>query len=213
MRFSKSSLILSLVLLSQSAFALERFSSKACLDGNFKTKIAHKGPLFGLLPHELVVEKKNCLIKVSYRRYLPKEWIVDVCREPVHIKVSAATGTDVAKKIEECVKPDKSRNTSDFCGQYFDLVDVIQDDGLIFAEGDRDSLSTPHGRTYCTYLLLERYLTDNVLYSRYTDVPSVFDKPGHAAVPTVTPVDAVPVQPPAPAPAAPQAAAPAPAKP
>jgi hypothetical protein len=212
MRFSKSSLVLSAVLLAQPALALERFSSKACLEGNFKTKIAHRGPLFGLLPHELVVEKKNCLVKVSYRRYLPKEWVIDVCREPVHIKVAAATGTDVAKKVEECVKPDRSRNTSDFCGQYFDLVDVIQDDGLIFAEGDRDSLSTPHGRTYCTYLLLERYLTDNVLFSRYTDVQSVFDKPSHAVAPTVTPVDAAPATQVAPTvPAASET--PAPAKP
>ncbi len=180
---SKFSLIILCAFLISPAWALERFSPKACLEGNFKTKIEHKGPLFGLLPHELILEKKNCLVKISYRRYLPKEWVVDVCREPVHIKVASATGTDVAKKVQECVKPDKSRDTSDFCGQYFDMVDVIQDDGLIFAEGDRDSLSTPHGRTYCTYLLLERYLSDNLLFSRYTDVPSIFEKPGTSAAP------------------------------
>ena len=203
MRSSKFSLLLLCGVLSTSAMALERFSPKACLEGNFKTKIAHKGPLFGLLPHELVLEKKNCLVKISYRRYLPKEWVVDVCREPVHIKVASATGTDVAKKVQECVKPDKSRDTSDFCGQYFDMVDVIQDDGLIFAEGDRDSLSTPHGRTYCIYLLLERYLSDNILFSRYTDVPSIFDKSGTAPQPaprvsTPRPEPAPPVAPAAP---------------
>jgi hypothetical protein len=200
---NKFSVFVLLLAVSLPGHALERFSAKACLEGNFKTKIAHRGPLFGLLPHELVLEKKNCLVKVSYRRYLPKEWVVDVCREPVHIKVASATGTDVAKKTEECVKPDKTRNTSDFCGQYFDMVDVIQDDGLIFAEGDRDSLSTPHGRTYCAYLLIERYLTDNVLFSRYTDVPSIFEKP-HAGHPAVTPTPAAPAVPAA----APEAAAP-----
>ncbi len=181
MRLSKFSFFFVSVLLALPAQALQRFSPKACLDANYTTKIAHRGPLFGLLPHELVIEKKNCLLKISYRRYLPKEWTVDVCREPVHIKVASATGTDVAKKVEECLKPDKSRNTSDFCGQYFDLVDKIQDDGLIFAEGDRDSLSTPHGRTYCTYLLLERYLTDNILFSRYTDTANIFEKKGVAS--------------------------------
>lgn len=200
---NKFSAVFLLLVVSLPGHALERFSAKACLEGNFKTKIAHRGPLFGLLPHELVLEKKNCLVKVSYRRYLPKEWLVDVCREPVHIKVASATGTDVAKKTEECVKPDKTRNTSDFCGQYFDMVDVIQDDGLIFAEGDRDSLSTPHGRTYCAYLLIERYLTDNVLFSRYTDVPSIFEKP----LADQRPVAPTPTAPTAPA-AAPEAAAP-----
>ena len=192
---NKFSTFVLLLAVSLPGHALERFSAKACLEGNFKTKIAHRGPLFGLLPHELVLEKKNCLVKVSYRRYLPKEWVVDVCREPVHIKVASATGTDVAKKTEDCVKPDKTRDTSDFCGQYFDMVDVIQDDGLIFAEGDRDSLSTPHGRTYCAYLLIERYLTDNVLFSRYTDVPSIFEKPHPGQHPAATPTPAAPTEP------------------
>jgi hypothetical protein len=122
------------------------------------------------------------LINIQYRRYLPKEWTIDVCREPVHIKVASATGTDVAKKTDNCVKPDKSRNTSSFCGQYFDLVDVLQDDGLIFAEGDRDSLGTPHGRIYCSYLLLERYLTDEIMFSRYTQVANIFEKGGKELV-------------------------------
>lgn len=206
---NKFSAFVLLLAVSLPGHALERFSAKACLEGNFKTKIAHRGPLFGLLPHELILEKKNCLVKVSYRRYLPKEWVVDVCREPVHIKVASATGTDVAKKTEDCVKPDKTRNTSDFCGQYFDMVDVIQDDGLIFAEGDRDSLSTPHGRTYCAYLLIERYLTDNVLFSRYTDVPNLFEKP-HAGQQDAAPATVAPAPvAPAAAPAAPAPVAPA----
>ncbi len=205
MGFSKSKFLF-LLLLSFPALAYERFSSKACLDANYTTKIEHRGPLFGLLPHELVLEKKNCLVKISYRRYLPKEWVVDVCREPVHIKVSSATGVDVAKKTSDCLKADKSRDTSNFCSQYFDMIDVIQDDGLIFAEGDRDSLSTPHGRTYCVYLLLERYLGDSVLFSRYTDVPSIFEKAkAEAVAPVVTPA---PAQTAAPVPAAPAPANP-----
>lgn len=155
---------------------MERFSSKQCLESSFKTKLAQRGPLFGLIPHELTIEKKNCIVKIKYQRYLPKEWSIDVCREPVHIKVSSLTGVDVAKKTEDCLKADNTRNTSNFCGQYFSLLDVIQDDGLIFAEGDRDSLNTPHGRIYCSYLLLDRYLGDGIVFSRYTEVPDVFKK-------------------------------------
>lgn len=133
-----------------------------------------KGPLFGLLKQEFEIDKKNCLIHVSYRKYIPIEWIIDVCREPVHIKVTSATGVDVAKKQANCINADKTRNTSDFCSQVFELMDVIQDDGLIFADGDRDDLNSDHGKTYCTYLLLKKYFNDSVIFSRYTDVPDIF---------------------------------------
>lgn len=178
MQFKKFKLTGILLSLSCAGFvsAMERFSPRECLESSFKTQLTQRGPLFGLLPHELTVEKNNCLVSVKYRRYLPREWSIDVCREPVHIKVSSATGVDVAKKVEDCIKPDKTRNNSDFCGQYFAVQDVMQDDGLIFAEGDRDSLSTPHGKIYCTYLLLDRYLGDGIVFSRYTDLPDIFKK-------------------------------------
>ncbi|MBA2405595.1 MAG: hypothetical protein H0V66_12535 [Bdellovibrionales bacterium] len=136
--------------------------------------MTQKGPLFGLLKQEFIIDKKNCIVHISHKKYLPKEWIVDVCREPVHIKVTSATGVDVAKKEAECMKKDNSRDTSDFCSQYFTMMDVIQDDGLIFAEGDRDNLNSAHGKTYCSYLLLKKYLNDSVVFSRYTDVQDIF---------------------------------------
>jgi hypothetical protein len=154
--------------------AQTRFSPKSCLDASYKMKMTQKGPLFGLLKQEFIIDKKNCIIHISHKKYLPKEWIVDVCREPVHIKVTSATGVDVAKKEAECMKKDQSRDTSDFCSQYFTMMDVIQDDGLIFAEGDRDNLTSPHGKTYCSYLLLKKYLNDSKVFSRYTDVPDIF---------------------------------------
>lgn len=184
-----------MIMLSTSATALERFSSKACLDANYKNKISHRGPLFGLLTHELVIEKNNCVIKINHKRYLPREWIIDVCREPVHIKVTSVTGVDVAKKTEDCVKADKSRGNSDFCAQYFDLMDVVQDDGLIFAEGDRDSMFTSHGKTYCSYLLMQRYLGDSIMFSRYTDVPEIFEKSRKPVEPKPEPASVVPVIP------------------
>ena len=174
------------ILLINAVSAQSRFSSKSCLDASYKMKMVQPGPLFGLLKHEFIIDKKNCIIHISYKKYLPKEWFIDVCREPVHIKVTSATGVDVAKKEAECTKKDNSRDTSDFCSQYFTMMDVIQDDGLIFAEGDRDNLSSPHGRTYCSYLLLKKYLNDSVVFSRYTDVQDIFlEKINEAPVPVV----------------------------
>ncbi len=154
-----------------------RFSPKSCLDAGYKMKMVQKGPLFGLLKHEFVINKNGCILKISHRKYFPKEWVIDVCREPVHIKVTSATGVDVAKKDTECLKNDKSRDTGDFCSQYFDIVDVIQDEGLIFATGDRDNLESDHGKTYCSYLLLKNYLVMGTVFSRYTDVPDIFVEP------------------------------------
>lgn len=162
------------LLLVSGAHAQTRFSPKSCLDASYKMKMTQKGPLFGLLKQEFIIDKKDCIIHISHKKYLPKEWIVDVCREPVHIKVTSATGVDVAKKEAECIKKDQSRDTSDFCSQYFTMMDVVQDDGLIFAEGDRDNLSSAHGKTYCSYLLLKKYLNDSMVFSRYTDVPDIF---------------------------------------
>jgi hypothetical protein len=177
-----------LILMTGLASAQTRFSSKSCLDASYKMKMTQKGPLFGLLPQEFLIDKKNCIVKVEHKKYLPKEWIIDVCREPVHIKVTSATGVDVAKKEAECIKVDKSRDTSDFCAQYFQLMDVIQDDGLIFAEGDRDNLNSAHGKTFCSYLLLKKYLNDSVVFSRYTDVPDIFlEKAKENPVPHVDP--------------------------
>ncbi len=172
MAFIKFSLLL-LVTISF-AEAQSRFSPKSCLDASYKMKMHQKGPLFGLLKQEFIIKKDSCIVHVTHKKYLPKEWFIDVCREPVHIKVTSATGVDVAKKENECINQDQTKNTSDFCSQYFSLMDVIQDDGLIFAEGDRDNLSSDHGQTYCAYLLLRKYLNDSVVFSRYTEVPDIF---------------------------------------
>lgn len=175
------------------AFAQTRFSPKSCLDSSFKMKMDRKGPLFGLFKQEFIVDKKSCIIHITHRKYLPKEWVVDVCREPVHIKVTSATGVDVAKKETDCIKKDQTRDTGDFCSQYFTMMDVIQDDGLIFAQGDRDNLYSDHGRTYCSYLLLKKYLNESVIFSRYTEVQDIFSEKAKE-LPTPAPQSAVPAQ-------------------
>ena len=146
-----------LLLLTNVTFAQTRFSPKSCLDSSYKMKMNQKGLLFGLLTRTFVINKKDCIVTVTHKKYLPKEWIIDVCREPVHIKVTSATGIDVAKKETECLKKDNSRDTGDFCSQYFDVLDVIQDEGLIFAQGDRDHLESDHGKTYCAYFAIQMF--------------------------------------------------------
>lgn len=193
MVFTKFSLIVLLTL--SSAYAQTRFSSKSCLDATYKMKMVQKGPLFGLLKQEFVIDKKGCIVHISHKKYLPKEWFVDVCREPVHIKVTSATGVDVAKKEAECINFDKSKDTSDFCAQYFDMMDVIQDDGLIFAEGDRDNLSSAHGKTYCSYLLMKKYLNESVVFSRYTEIQDIFlEKAKDVQAPVLVPKPEVDVK-------------------
>jgi hypothetical protein len=188
MAYIKFSFVLFLILAMGKANSQVRFSPKSCLDSNYKMTMVQKGPLFGLLKHEFMINKTGCIIKISQRKYIPKEWVIDVCREPVHIKVSSATGIDVAKKTGECIQKDNTRDTSDFCSQYYDLMDVIQDDGLIFAEGDRDNLASDHGKTFCSYLLVKRYLNDSIVFSRYTDVPDIFiEKPS-----SVNPIQSTP---------------------
>lgn len=175
MVYIRFNFIIAFLLLSLSALAQERFSPKSCLDTNFEMNMSHRGILFGLLKQELNIDKKDCIIKVTHKKYFAKEWIIDICREPVHIKISNSTGIDVAKKTGSCEEADANRETENFCRQYNEMMNYLQDDGLIFAEGDRDSLNTDHGKTYCVYLLLKKYLDEGVLFSRYTTVPNIFD--------------------------------------
>lgn len=204
MEFNKYKLcFLFILFFSFSAFGQQtRFLPKSCLDATYKMKLTHKGPLFGLLKQELLINKEGCLIHVSHKKYFPHEWVLDVCREPVHIKVTSATGVDVAKKENDCIKNDNSKDTSNFCSQYFDLLGVLQDDGLIFAEGDRDNLESDHGKTFCSYLLIKKYLNESVIFSRYTEVEDIFTEK-----PRPMPVQVVPVAP-APAPVDNQSATP-----
>jgi hypothetical protein len=168
-----------------------RFSTKSCIDASYNMKMVQQGPLFGLLKHEFTINKKDCVVQVIYNKYFPKEWVVDVCREPVHIKATSATGVDVAKKDTNCVKMDNSRDTGNFCSQYFALMEIMQDEGLIFAQGDRDNLQSDHGKVYCSYLLLRKYLNEGVVFSRYTESPDIFlegqMKQKGSPVPTETP--------------------------
>ncbi len=128
---------------------------KECALSNFESDIVHKAEVFGLIKHEFKIKKERCILHVSRKRVLEKKWIIDVCREPIHIKKSSNGGIDVLKRNQDC---SLEKESSSFCEELDDILEIIQDDGLIFAKGERQSLSSEHGQVYCSFLLIKNYL-------------------------------------------------------
>jgi hypothetical protein len=133
--------------------------------------INHQGKFFGLLSNELVIEKKKCVISVSYKNVLTTKWDVDICREPVHIKLLAKGNQNVFKKPKNC---DNSKQ--EYCNQAEELMSIIQDHGLIFAEGERETISSSHGKVYCISLLLDKYLNEGIIFSSYAEPEDIYTK-------------------------------------
>jgi len=161
MRLFKCSLVV--FMLSSYAHA---FDANKCLIGDYQVDVVHKGQPFGLLPVILKVDKKGCILTFYHQRlkYLKENWVVDVCREPVHIKKGIGA-VEVIKKEMDCDKG----NSSSFCQEQNKIFQRIQDDGLIFAEGEKEDLKTSHGKTYCAYLLVKKYLDESLVFNRGQD--------------------------------------------
>ena len=134
-----------------------------CLGHDFKLKVAHDVLPLGLLSKELSVVKKKCDIKIKSISYIwmKKDWNVDVCRTPVHIKAGTYS-PEVLRKSGPC--PNK---TSGYCKTADELISLIEDDGLIFAKGEKEDPLSEHGRIYCIYALLNKYLKNGEILSRY----------------------------------------------
>lgn len=145
------------------------FSSQVCLMSQFETHIQNEGKYFGLMKNKLSIVKDQCDIKVKFKKILETEWKVDICREPVHIKMLSKGTLEVYKRHGVC---DDSSDV--FCDSWKELKKTIQDQGLIFAEGERENLQSAHGRTYCVYLLLKKYLEEGVLFSKYKNPIDIF---------------------------------------
>ncbi len=167
-----------------SFFALFSFSSLAqsldstlleCLNINFDVTVEHPGSFFGLMKNRLQVVKNECEIRFISKRYLSEEWLVDVCRTPVHIKKQDG-GVKVYKKTQACHKT----KGGDFCEQYQKIYVTLQDDGLIFAKGEKEDTTSPHGQLYCVYRLTEKYLAEDLVLSRRAPITT---PEGEAAVP------------------------------
>ena len=143
-----------LVLFSFTLFGQTQFTDDECLKAHYKASVSHKGAPFGLFDTVIAVDKKDCVITVDHKKMkmMKKRWIVDVCREPVHIKFGTGA-VEVFKKEGVCGK-----GKSDFCENLAELLKIVQDDGLIFADGEKEDIKSSHGQIYCSYLLLKTYL-------------------------------------------------------
>lgn len=170
--------LLIFITLSFNTFALEKFSSRQCLDANFETDVKQGKKFFGLLKSNLEIKKDKCIIKIKYKNITEKEWLVDICRQPIHMKITSSVSQDVYKRDKGC----EVNSKSEFCENWNELSDVIQDYGLIYAKGLREELSSSHGMTFCTFLLLKKHLEQGVLFSAFEETPDIFIEGGCSIV-------------------------------
>ncbi len=161
MRYFKFSLLCILFSLTTQARV---YTESECLDANYEALISHKGFPFGLTENKLTIQKDKCVITVSHERlkFIKNAWVVDVCREPVHMKKGAGA-VEVIKRLGACVEGTKD----DYCAEYARIRELIQDDGLIFADGEKENLDSDHGKVYCAFTLLQRYLEQGIVMSRH----------------------------------------------
>jgi hypothetical protein len=141
------------------------FDEMECLNSNFSTTVSHKGQPFGITENVITVSKVNCKVTIEHKKlkFMKNKYVVDVCRAPVHIK-SGSGAIEVLKRKDECGKKSKG----EFCKELKFIEEIIQDDGLIFAKGEKEDLGTDHGRIYCSYLLLRTYLGKGKVLSRHS---------------------------------------------
>lgn len=146
------------------------FSDSECLQSNFEVEVSHKGFPFGLLENKIKVEKEGCVVNVEHTKfkYYKRNWKVDVCRGPVHIKQTTGAVT-VLKRNENC----ETGRKDEFCKEYQTIKTLLQDDGLIFAEGEKDQINSDHGRIYCAFLLANSYLNQGIVFDRNENYENV----------------------------------------
>lgn len=197
MLFIRFSIIIILVI--SQAMADDRFSSKQCLDSEFKVEIIHPGKFFGLLKNELNIKKKECEIEISHKKIIEKSWKIDICREPVHIKIKDKGSISVVKRHKGC---ENGNYQEDFCNELESVLSILQDDGLIFAKGKREKLAEQHGQVYCSFLLIKKYLVEGKVFSSFKDAVDLFsgelseNKQDHCDLPVKSsqaPLNSVPV--------------------
>lgn len=170
MQFLKLSLIF--IISVNIALANAKFSSKECLESSFETIIKSKGKFFGLIKNDLKVKKNKCLIEIRHKGILESIWNIDICREPIHMKVTSKGSQNVFKKANEC----NSESTDDFCYYLNELKVNIDDYGLIFAKGLKENLKDPHGQIYCTSLLINKYFDENIVFSLFEKTVDLYSE-------------------------------------
>jgi len=163
MQSFKSKIFLVALLFSVSTSLFAMFNDMECVNSSYVTTVTHKGKPFGFADNVLNIEKNGCMITISHSKikFMNTKWIIDVCRGPVHLKMGNQS-IEVIKRTSACGDNEKG----EYCRNYQKLEEILQDDGLIFATGDKEDLSSPHGQIFCSYLLLKKYLEYGLIFSK-----------------------------------------------
>lgn len=148
-----------------SSLAQANFNDAECLNSDFSTNVTHKGKPFGMTKNILDIQKENCVITIKHEKikFIKNKYVIDVCRAPVHIK-SGTGAVEVLKRSGDCL----DRASGDFCKMVKSIEEILQDDGLIFAQGEKEDIKSDHGRVYCSFILLQSYLRNGQVLSRHS---------------------------------------------
>ncbi|OFZ23937.1 MAG: hypothetical protein A2202_00060 [Bdellovibrionales bacterium RIFOXYA1_FULL_36_14] len=153
-------------------FVFANYTEQECLNKDFDLTISHKGQPFGLTQNIIRLNKLKCVIHIESEKlkFMKNKWIIDTCREPVHIKKDSGSVEIFKKNSVVCSEDEKK---IDYCKEYFEIWNVIQDYGLIFAAGEKGNLEEDHGKVFCAYELVKKYLLNGVVFTRNSDEPSL----------------------------------------
>ncbi len=153
-------IFLTLVLLLHVTHSQAMFKSSDCVVQSFQGSFdIEKGP-FGVMPLVMNLKKNRCIIEIERNLLFKASWQIDLCREPVHIKQKTWSGEGFQiRKAYPC------KDDTVYCQQVDDLISSIENEALIYAKGERESLTTDHGKFFCAYLLLKNYLKEGKVFS------------------------------------------------
>ena len=162
----------------------ELFEARECLMSNFDIKLVRPLGLFGLFESKLDISQDKCNFSLYLEKYKIQKtrWSIDICRGPVHLK-KGKRPVEVLKRISSC----QINSSSDYCFAIKELILTLQDEGLVFAKGSREELSSKHGQVYCSYLLLKKYLERGEVLNLSSEDVSLFHKPKVKNINTVLP--------------------------
>lgn len=152
-------LLINFIIFSYSLLAQEL--NDECLKSSFEVKIEKKGALWGYFNHEINLKKDRCNLSLESKNLLEEKWNVDICREPLHLKVFQYFSEKVYFQESECM--DDSVET--FCKKRYEILKLIEKEVLVNAEGERVNFSSEHGKAFCAYKLLESHLLNARIFS------------------------------------------------
>jgi hypothetical protein len=141
------------------------FSSADCIGASFSKNVELPKKFFGVFKRDIMMTKERCILSLRYKySFWFSKWEVDICRDPIHVRYENFFGPELLRKDGECEK----NSQGVFCQKWKELQSIIDNELLIYAEGERDQLNSLHGTSYCLDLLFKGYLSKNFSFSMET---------------------------------------------